>query len=165
MKKVALMISTCVFLMSSAVFAVSSELENFLIAKSLLQSASNNELKSVVSKYLSSLASEDKNLASAYRESASVRRGGKSVAQDVKAKDLLAKAESLESEANLYQSLITEGRELDIIKMLTNQKRSLANSYSEISKISHGGKAATQESNSRKYAELSRKLNEEVKSL
>lgn len=94
-----------VLTITTSIFAVSEETENRLLEQALVEGAVTKEQKTAVQRYFSNLALQKQKEAERYREMAEVRRGGKSGTQDLKKRELLKKAELLESESSSYKEL------------------------------------------------------------
>ena len=89
----------------SPAFAVSDETESRLLEQALVEGAVTKEQKTAINKYFSNIASQKQKEAERYREMADLGRGGKSSSQDLKRKELLRKADVLESEALSYKEM------------------------------------------------------------
>ena len=89
----------------SPVFAISEETETRLLEQALVEGAVTKEQKTAINKYFSNIASQKLREAERYREMADLGRGGKSSSQDLKRRELLKKAEVLESEAVSYREM------------------------------------------------------------
>ncbi|EMJ90764.1 LIC10421/LIC12816 family protein [Leptospira alstonii] len=99
-------ISLLGFFATSAVFAVSEEVEDQLLEKAIVESAVTKEQKTAVGNYLKAIAQQKTARAEELRELARRSTGGKFVASNVQSQKYLKQAQTLEKEAQRYQSVL-----------------------------------------------------------
>ena len=104
-KTLAISFTIAALSLTNPIFSVSTDLENSLLEKALIEGAVTQEQKSAVKHYFASVASEKKKMAESYREMASVNYGGKAMTQELRTQRLLNLAKTFEQLAASYENL------------------------------------------------------------